>query len=302
MAAQRASSNSKGKGKNNKSSKTPVYSLIPLSKLFNKRSALIFSALFAIVGGYFVYNSYAAVPEYASGRAGMCLDDSGDNTANGAKVDIYTCNGSDAQQWVPGPGKTIRIHGKCLDDEAYGTANGTKIDLYTCNGGTNQQWNVQGSPPYTELVSVHADKCLDDTAFGGNGTQLDLYTCNGGTNQQWYPSIYGSAIGGSGSQSVASAQADAHSVLAAYGWNNATQYGCLNNIYVRESNWVWNATNPSSGAYGIPQSLPGTKMASAGADWRTNPYTQIKWGVGYIKSTYGTPCGAWAFWQLHDAY
>jgi hypothetical protein len=67
----------------------------------------------------------------------------------------------------------------------------------------------------------------------------------------------------------------------------------LYDLWEQESTWNVYAENPASGAYGIPQSLPGDKMATAGADWQTNPTTQIKWGLGYIKSVYGTPCGAW---------
>ncbi len=74
----------------------------------------------------------------------------------------------------------------------------------------------------------------------------------------------------------------------------ADQFGCLDSLWTRESNWTYNADNPTSSAYGIPQSLPGSKMASAGADWETNPVTQIRWGLGYIADSYGTPCGAWA--------
>ena len=77
------------------------------------------------------------------------------------------------------------------------------------------------------------------------------------------------------------------------GWDYK-QYSCLVKLWERESNWRWNALNKSSGAYGIPQSLPGNKMASAGADWRTNPATQIKWGIGYIDNRYQSPCGALA--------
>jgi hypothetical protein len=72
------------------------------------------------------------------------------------------------------------------------------------------------------------------------------------------------------------------------------QYSCLVKLWERESNWRVNASNSSSGAYGIPQSLPGTKMASEGADWLTNPETQIRWGVKYIKARFGSPCGALA--------
>lgn len=83
------------------------------------------------------------------------------------------------------------------------------------------------------------------------------------------------------------------SQVEARGWDYS-QYSCLVKLWERESNWRWNALNRSSGAYGIPQSLPGTKMASAGADWRTNPQTQVKWGLGYIEGRYGSPCSALA--------
>lgn len=71
------------------------------------------------------------------------------------------------------------------------------------------------------------------------------------------------------------------------------QFPCLDKLWKKESGWNYKATNRSSGAYGIPQALPGTKMASAGSDWKTNPATQIKWGLGYIEGRYDTPCGAW---------
>ena len=85
------------------------------------------------------------------------------------------------------------------------------------------------------------------------------------------------------------------------GWEYP-QYSCLVKLWERESNWRWNATNKSSGAYGIPQSLPATKMASAGADWRTNPDTQIRWGISYIDGRYGSPCAALAHSDEHNWY
>jgi resuscitation-promoting factor RpfB len=97
-----------------------------------------------------------------------------------------------------------------------------------------------------------------------------------------------------------SAQGIAYNLLPSFGFST-DQFGCLNNIWSRESGWRYNAEN-ASGAYGIPQALPGSKMASAGADWQTDPTTQIKWGLGYIKGTYGTPCDAWSFWQAHGWY
>jgi hypothetical protein len=77
------------------------------------------------------------------------------------------------------------------------------------------------------------------------------------------------------------------------GFSKSTQWPCLYDLWQQESGWNVYADNPSSGAYGIPQSLPGDKMASAGSDWETDPRTQIIWGLGYIKATYGTPCAAW---------
>ena len=80
------------------------------------------------------------------------------------------------------------------------------------------------------------------------------------------------------------------------------QYRCFNDIIIRESNWDIDATNPSSGAYGIPQALPGSKMATVGSDWRTNPATQIIWAIGYIDDRYGSPCQAWSFKSANDWY
>lgn len=93
------------------------------------------------------------------------------------------------------------------------------------------------------------------------------------------------------SPDVGTSQAYAFDYIKRYEWG-FDQYSCLVTLWNRESNWRVNATNPSSGAYGIPQSLPGTKMASEGFDWLTNPQTQIRWGVKYIKARYGTACGA----------
>lgn len=86
-----------------------------------------------------------------------------------------------------------------------------------------------------------------------------------------------------------------------YAWG-ADQFSCYDSIIMRESRWDTFADNPNSSAYGIPQALPGRKMASAGADWETNPATQITWGLGYVKQRYGTPCGAWSFKRSHGWY
>lgn len=90
-----------------------------------------------------------------------------------------------------------------------------------------------------------------------------------------------------------SAQAYAQTAAAAnYGWGQE-QFNCLVALWSKESGWRANALNSGSGAYGIPQALPGEKMASAGADWATNAETQVNWGLTYISSRYGSPCAAW---------
>ncbi|MFE2034491.1 lytic transglycosylase domain-containing protein [Streptomyces scopuliridis] len=82
----------------------------------------------------------------------------------------------------------------------------------------------------------------------------------------------------------------------------ADQFQCFSNIVNHESTWNYRAQNASSGAYGLVQALPGSKMSSAGADWQTNPATQIKWGLNYMDGRYGSPCGAWSFWQANNWY
>ena len=115
----------------------------------------------------------------------------------------------------------------------------------------------------------------------------------------------GSGSGGSGGGAVvvdpAGAQAHARSVLPAYGWGD-DQFSCLVSLWTGESDWRADALNPWSGAYGIPQSLPAEKMATAGADWLTNGNTQVDWGLAYIQSVYGTPCNAWNTWQARNPH
>lgn len=101
---------------------------------------------------------------------------------------------------------------------------------------------------------------------------------------------------------VGSAQAIARRMMASeYGWGDV-QFSCLQQMWDNESDWNVHATNPSTGAYGIPQALPGSKMASAGPNWEYDATTQIRWGLEYIASRYSTPCGAWDLWQQQGWY
>jgi transglycosylase-like protein with SLT domain len=118
----------------------------------------------------------------------------------------------------------------------------------------------------------------------------------------------GTSTGGGGIVYVTSTPPDpntaesiAYNLMASFGFSPTTYFGCLLLLWNHESGWRYDAENPS-GAYGIPQALPGSKMASAGPDWQTNPATQIKWGLSYIKQLYGNPCGAWAFEEANGYY
>ncbi|MFE9407142.1 lytic transglycosylase domain-containing protein [Streptomyces sp. NPDC006530] len=96
------------------------------------------------------------------------------------------------------------------------------------------------------------------------------------------------------SYSVSDVQAIARQIIP------ADQFQCFSNIVNKESSWNYTASNGA--AYGLVQALPGSKMSSAGSDWQSNPATQIKWGLNYMSSRYGSPCGAWSFWMTHHSY
>ncbi|WP_078916681.1 transglycosylase SLT domain-containing protein [Streptomyces viridochromogenes] len=98
------------------------------------------------------------------------------------------------------------------------------------------------------------------------------------------------------SYSISQIQAMARSMVP------SDQFQCFSNIVDHESSWNYQAVNPSSGAYGLFQALPGSKMSSVGSDWQTNPATQIKWGLNYMNDRYDSPCGAWSFWQANRWY
>jgi len=117
-----------------------------------------------------------------TGIAGKCVDVAGANTANGTAVQLFTCNGTNSQQWTVGTDGTLRALGKCMDVTGAGTANGTKVQLYDCNGTNAQKWTRSG----TALVNAGSNRCLDATGnSSADGTRLQIWDCGGGANQQW---------------------------------------------------------------------------------------------------------------------
>ncbi|MGL5826002.1 MAG: hypothetical protein ACRCYU_14500, partial [Nocardioides sp.] len=136
-----------------------------------------------------------------------------------------------------------------------------------------------------DLVALRREAALRDAAAGrGAADLLGLQAA-------------GSSLG----KGPRAAQEVARAMLPSFGWDDA-QFPCIVELWQRESGWSWSATNPSSGAYGIPQSLPAWKMSSAGSDWLTNPATQIAWGLGYIDDVYGSPCAALDKWRSRSPH
>ncbi|WP_167361979.1 ricin-type beta-trefoil lectin domain protein, partial [Streptomyces yokosukanensis] len=143
---------------------------------------------------------FTATPAQAAdgqitGLAGKCVDVAGADSTNGTAVQLYDCNGTNAQVWSnPGDG-TLRALGKCLDVVDRGTADGAAVQLWDCSGGANQQWVVTAAH---DIVNPAADKCLDvRDNNSANATRLQIWTCTGGANQKWNAP----AGGGSGSPS-----------------------------------------------------------------------------------------------------
>jgi beta-glucosidase len=117
------------------------------------------------------------------GYAGLCLDVNGDNNTPGTPVDVYTCNGTNGQQWTVEPDGTIQANGDCLDVVGGASANGTLVDLYTCNGTGAQQWVPQAGGA---LLNPQSNACLDDTGYATTpGTQAEIWSCTGNANQSW---------------------------------------------------------------------------------------------------------------------
>jgi chitinase len=117
-----------------------------------------------------------------TGYEGLCVDDRGASTADYNPVQVYTCNGTDAQQWTVESNDTLRALGMCLDVDGAGTTDGTTVDLYDCNGTGAQTWVPQSDGA---LLNPNSGMCLDDTGYGGSGTQLQIWSCTGNDNQEW---------------------------------------------------------------------------------------------------------------------
>jgi chitinase len=146
---------------------------------YDKPTGYQYSAIFnEITSGSSTTEATGAI----TGYEGLCLDDRSASTADFNPVQVYTCNGTDAQQWTVESNNTLEVLGGCLDVDGAGTTNGTTVDYYPCNGTGAQTWVPQSNG---ELLNPNSGKCLDDTGYGGSGTQVQIWTCDDTSNQQW---------------------------------------------------------------------------------------------------------------------
>ncbi|MEU6404961.1 lectin [Streptomyces sp. NPDC046985] len=156
----------------------------------------------ALLAAFFTVAPAHAADGQISGLAGKCVDVAGANSASGTPVQLYDCNGTNAQRWSnPGDG-TLRALGKCLDVVDRSTADGAAVQLWDCTGGPNQQWVVTGAH---DIVNPAANKCLDvRDNNSANATRLQIWTCTGGGNQKWNAPAAGGGGGGNPSGFVVS--------------------------------------------------------------------------------------------------
>jgi chitinase len=148
---------------------------------YDKPTGYQYSSIFNQITGGGGTNPGGATGQI-TGYQGLCLDDRSASTADFNPIQVYTCNGTNAQDWTVNSNGTLTVLGNCLDVAGAGTANGTLVDLYPCNGTGAQSWVHQSNG---ELVNTNSGKCLDDTGYGGSGTQVQIWACADTANQQW---------------------------------------------------------------------------------------------------------------------
>ncbi len=149
---------------------------------YDKPTGYQYSSIFNQISGSSGGGGGSGATGQITGYEGLCLDDRSASTANFNPIQVYTCNGTSAQQWTVASGNTLQVLGKCLDVDAAGTTDGTTVDLYTCNGTGAQVWQPQSDGA---LLNPESGKCLDDTGYGGSGTQAQIWDCTGNSNQKW---------------------------------------------------------------------------------------------------------------------
>lgn len=160
---------------------------------------------------------------------------------------------------------------------------------------------VQGKSPATVPATNTINPNAVSTSAAASGSSGGVNAPGSGVQSATSVPIGNTSVSANQNSSASQLQAYAFSQFGQYGWTTANEQPLID-LWNGESGWRWNATNPSSGAYGIPQSLPADKMAAAGSDWKTNPETQIRWGLSYIHSVYGNPAHCYQVWLSRNPH
>jgi hypothetical protein len=241
-------------------------------------SALAAFAVAAVWVGVDVTPASAATGAI-TGYGGKCVDVNAANSANGTQIQLYTCNGTNAQSWTVGTDGTIRALGKCMDAAAAGTANGTKIQLYDCNGTGAQTWQASG----TQLINPNSGKCLDATGpSSADGTPLQIWTCTGGANQQWQlPSG-----GGTGGGGTAVMGANPYAYL---GWGNLPDPRTI--MSATGIKWFTMAFVLSTSSTSCTPEWDGFRPLTGGVDQTT--INNIRGAGGNVVASFGGASGPW---------
>jgi hypothetical protein len=178
----------------------------------------------------------------------------------------------------------------------------TRMPFRAEGGQLKDKWKLLLVSAIAALVVAGTGIYAAVSAFTGPTLNQSGSTAKGSVSRPTSASGTGAAMAAERPRAdPAAAKEIAYEMLPSFGFNQTTQYSCLVILWARVSNWNVYASN-DAGYYGIPQARPGDAMAAAGQDWRTNAATQIKWGLSYIKETYGTPCGAWQYEESNGTY
>ncbi|MEV6833011.1 lectin [Streptomyces sp. NPDC051133] len=226
--------------------------------------AAVSLAVLGLSAGLLTASPAQAATGTITGLAGKCLDVAGANSADGTAVQLYDCNGTNAQQWTVGSDGTIRALGKCLDVTGNSTADGAKAQLWSCTGGANQKWTVTAAH---DIVNPQADKCLDVTGNNpANGTRTQIWSCSGGANQKWNAPASGGGTNPSAPMAVApylyngwGSPPSPATVTQATGVKWFTLAFVLSNGYC---NPQWDGSRPLTG--GVDQQTVNTVRAGGG--------------------------------------
>jgi hypothetical protein len=220
---------------------------------------------------------------------------------------VATAATAAAATWPSGPA-TARAHE--TDAGSLLTVTGQPLQMQAfAQGNASQALQAEIRDEAADLAAAHRKATRGQAAKKAAATRAIAAASQPAAQPSAQPSAQPAATAQPAQAATAAAapaasgspQQIAEAMLASFGWSSS-QFSCLDPLWAHESGWSVTAYNPGSGAYGIPQAVPGGKMASAGPDWQTNAATQVRWGLEYIKGTYGSPCGAWDHEQATGWY